>query len=228
MSTLGERVRVEREAREWSQTQLAERVSAIVRRKITQVSIHHTETRNSGATNPRYIVELAQALEVRLSWLQHGRGPKKDEPEKTPRLRLGDEERLQTPVRHYVGAGDEVYMFDQGGDDDAIEWEPAPPGFDRQNGSAVIVRGESMQPLYDPGDLLFFRHRRNPPMTPKDLPLRPVIVQIKEGPLYVKKLLPGTRRGLFHLLSVNPRAPVLHDQAVESFAYIEWVKPRMV
>lgn len=140
--------------------------------------------------------------------------------------RRQEEDPRQTPIRHYVGAGDEVHLFDEG--EDAIDWEPAPPGFEREKGAAVIVRGESMRPIFDPGDLLFFRHRRDPPKTTKELPIRPVIVQIVDGPLYVKKLLPGTKKGRFHLLSINPLTPILQDQVVESFAYIEWVKPRIV
>lgn len=129
----------------------------------------------------------------------------------------------QTPIRHYVGAGDEVHLVDG---DDTIDSTEAPPGFGWETGAACIVRGESMRPIYDPGDLLFFRHRRDPPTSSKDLPARPVIVQVAGGRLFVKKLLPGSKKGRFHLLSINPLTAPLQDQPVESFAYIEWVKPR--
>lgn len=142
-----------------------------------------------------------------------------------PKPRPTRDDQPETPIRHYVGAGDEVHLFDGDGGD-AIDHTPAPPGFHRNEGAAVIVRGESMRPIYDPGDMLFFRHRRDPPATPKELPIRAVIVQVKTGPLYVKKLLPGTKKGRFHLLSINPLTPIMQDQVVESFAYIEWVKPR--
>lgn len=126
---------------------------------------------------------------------------------------------VEVPLRHYVGAGDEVHIIDG---DEAIDYVEAPPGYAR--GSAAVVRGESMRPTYDPGDLLFFRRRESPP-TFKDLPARPVIVQVKDGRLLVKKLLPGTKRGRYHLLSVNPLTPVLQDQLVESIARIGWIKP---
>lgn len=140
-----------------------------------------------------------------------------------PRRPREDDE-PQVPVAHYVGAGDQVILLD--GDDSPVDYTPAPPGFERDKGAAVLVRGESMRPLYEPGDLLFFRHRRQPPATAKECPQRPVIVQVKDGPLYVKRLLPGTKRGRFHLISVNPLTPILQDEAVESFAMIEWVKPK--
>ena len=126
---------------------------------------------------------------------------------------------VEVPLRHYVGAGDEVHIIDG---DEAIDYVEAPPGYAK--GAAAIVRGESMRPTYDPGDLLFFRRREDPPAF-KELPPRPVIVQIKDGRLLVKKLLPGTKRGRYHLLSVNPLTPVLQDQAVESIARIGWIKP---
>jgi transcriptional regulator with XRE-family HTH domain len=71
--TLGERVKEKRVALGWSQAELARRVSKILRRKITQVAIHHIEVR--GDVSPRFVVELAQALNVSLPWLQHGREP---------------------------------------------------------------------------------------------------------------------------------------------------------
>lgn len=143
---------------------------------------------------------------------------------KVSALRTPPAEAAETPVAHYVGAGDEVHIIDG---DAPVDYTPSPPGFERDLGAACIVRGVSMRPIYDPGDMLFFRHRRDPPAEPKDLPERAVIVQVKDGPLYVKKLLPGTKKGRFHLLSVNPLTPILQDQPVESFAYIEWVKPRV-
>ena len=126
---------------------------------------------------------------------------------------------LSVPVRHFVGAGDEVHIIDG---DEPIDYTDGPPGY--AMGAAVIVRGESMRPTFDPGDMLFFRIREDPPAF-KDLPARAVIVQVKDGPLYVKKLLPGTKRGRYHLLSVNPQMPLLQDQPVESIARIEWIKP---
>ena len=125
----------------------------------------------------------------------------------------------EIPLRHYVGAGDEVHLIDT---DAEIDYTPAPPGYEK--GSAAIVRGDSMKPTFDPGDMLFFRRREAPPAF-KDLPQRPVIVQVKNGPLYVKKLLPGTKRGRYHLLSVNPLTPVLQDQPIDSIARIGWIKP---
>lgn len=128
---------------------------------------------------------------------------------------------IEIPIGHYVGAGDEVHLFD--GDDSTVDWTGAPPGFEK--GAAAIVRGDSMRPMYDDGDILFYLTQEPPPPV-KDLPQRPVIVQVKDGPIFVKRLLPGTKRGRYHLLSLNPLTPLLQDQPVLSIARIGWVKPR--
>jgi transcriptional regulator with XRE-family HTH domain len=70
--TLGDRVRDLRKARGWSQAELAKRVSALAKRRVTQTAIYHTESR--GNVSPRFVVELAQALDVPLEWLREGRG----------------------------------------------------------------------------------------------------------------------------------------------------------
>jgi transcriptional regulator with XRE-family HTH domain len=70
--SLGQRVREQRAARGWSQAELARRVSVVLRRRVTQMAIHHIESR--GDVNPRFVVELASVLGVSLDWLRHGRG----------------------------------------------------------------------------------------------------------------------------------------------------------
>lgn len=124
---------------------------------------------------------------------------------------------VEIPIHHYVGAGDQVHVIEG---DDAFDYTEAPPGF--ENGGAGIVRGESMLPIFEPGDVLFWRHLERPPTEPSK---RAMIVKVVDGPLYVKKLLPGTKKGLYYLLSVNPNTEVLRDLPVEAVARIGWVKP---
>ncbi|MGQ3297723.1 S24/S26 family peptidase [Reyranella sp.] len=120
-------------------------------------------------------------------------------------------------IESYVGAGDEVQMI---GVDGGLGTTAAPPGY--EGGGAVIVRGDSMQPVFNSGDLLFFQ-KREPPSVAN--PAKPLIVEVRGGPLYVKKVLKGSKRGHFHLLSINPNTPVLQDRPVMSIAKIGWVKP---
>src|SRR5437660_665604 len=73
MSTLGERVKTEREARGWSQAELARRVTR-AGYSITQGGIAQIERR--GDTEPKSIVQLAEALGLSVNWLQTNRGEK--------------------------------------------------------------------------------------------------------------------------------------------------------
>lgn len=209
--SLGDRIRRARRAKGLTQVQLV----ALVRKRggdLSQSQLSAIE--KDEVERPGALPEIAAVVGVPAGELLG----------KPVALRAPPAEQPETPVQHYVGAGDEVHLIDGDG---PVDYTPSPPGFERDHGGACIVRGVSMRPVYDPGDMLFFRHRRDPPASTKDLPERAVIVQVKDGPLYVKKMLPGTRRGRFHLLSINPLTPILQDQPVESFAYIEWVKPRV-
>lgn len=209
--SLGDRIRSARKAKKLTQQQLVAAVKRIGG-DLSQSLL--SEIENDEVERPGALPEIAAVLGKSAADLLG----------KPIALRPAPTEEPETPVAHYVGAGDEVHIIDG---DAPVDYTPSPPGFERDRGAACIVRGASMRPIYDPGDMLFFRHRRDPPTDPKDVPERAVIVQVKDGPLYVKKLLPGTKKGRFHLLSINPLTPILQDQPVESFAYIEWVKPKV-
>ena len=71
MTTLGERVKTERRAKGWSQAELAQRVTK-AGYQITQGGIAQIERR--GETEPKSIVQLAQALGVSVTWLQSTHG----------------------------------------------------------------------------------------------------------------------------------------------------------
>ena len=73
MTTLGERVKAERRAKGWSQAELARRVTR-AGYSITQGGIAQIERR--GDTEPKSIVQLAQALGLGVNWLQSTRGDK--------------------------------------------------------------------------------------------------------------------------------------------------------
>lgn len=78
MDSLGSRVKAEREAKEWSQQELAERVTKAGFR-IKQSAIGNIEMR--GDTSPKCIVQLAAVLGVTPVWLQTGKGNKMPPPD---------------------------------------------------------------------------------------------------------------------------------------------------
>lgn len=91
--TIGARVRRLREARRWSQAQIAERL-----RGVSQQSIDQLERNRVGT--PRYLPELADVLGVRETWLRTGKG--KPEPALRPLGRNLD----QTLLSRVIAAAD--------------------------------------------------------------------------------------------------------------------------
>lgn len=74
METLGDRVRAEREARGWSQAELAKRVVRAGFKSMSQPGIRKIESGDTKVPDCRN--ELAAALGVSLRWLQEGKGDK--------------------------------------------------------------------------------------------------------------------------------------------------------
>lgn len=72
--TLGDRVKAERQARDWSQADLAERVVKAGAHSMSQPGILKIE---SGATKrPTCVHELAKVFGVSVRWLKTGKGRK--------------------------------------------------------------------------------------------------------------------------------------------------------
>lgn len=166
-------------------------------------------------------VRKLRRVGVTADWLLFGRGAAPGE--KAPADVLLRPAEIPPPgtvaevaVLHFIGAGDLIHIIDT---DEGFDYTDAPPGFER--GAAGIVRGDSMRPAYDDGEILFWRSLEEPP---KKLPDRAVIVKVKDGPLYLKQLIPGSKRRHFHLQSINPLTRMLLDQEVEAIARIGWVK----
>lgn len=119
----------------------------------------------------------------------------------------------------YVGAGAEVLAIDDHAKGAGLEEIPAPPGM--VNGIALIVRGDSMAPKYDDGEVLFIEK------TVYDISSlvgEHCYVQLADGRCYVKKLQYGARPGLYTLISYN--APPIVDVAIERAYPIAFTKPR--
>lgn len=74
MSTLGDRVKAERETKGWTQAELARRVVRAGYKSMSQPGIFKIE--NKGNSEPKSITALAKALGVTPEWLETGRGEK--------------------------------------------------------------------------------------------------------------------------------------------------------
>jgi SOS-response transcriptional repressor LexA len=146
MSNLAERVAQAREARGWSQAELARRISARrrVRGKgdVLQQSVNQLEQGGVGA--PRYLVELAEALEVDIAWLSgHGAAPASLKPH--PGI-------VRVPLVSWVEAGGLADTVDPYLPGEAAEWLPVAHQHD--NLIALRVKGQSMDRLAPEGTVI--------------------------------------------------------------------------
>lgn len=108
-----------------------------------------------------------------------------------------------------VGAGARVPVFDayEKGAGPQVE---VPPGLPTSSIVAVEVAGESMQPAYFDGDLLFYtRHTHEG--VPDDVIGHPCVVEDGDGMGWVKQVRRGSAPGLFHLVSLNPGSETIWD-----------------
>lgn len=133
-------------------------------------------------------------------------------------------ERLDAPIPDstglvavvgYVGAGAEIHAIDDhlmGAGLEEVEVNfPVRPGT-----VAVIVRGDSMLPIFEDGDLIGYWGQRYGDDV-NDLVGQTCVVKVEDGPTYIKKIKKGSELGLFTLVSANARD--IEDVVVE------WASP---
>jgi len=170
----------------------------------------------------KYVRRLS-SIGVTTDWLMFNKGkpPKGLKEAKSGTTRLFGEDRpagASIQITHTVGAGDEIFPVHG---DSPLGHVAAPPGY--ETGGAVAIKGDSGLPAFHDKDLLFYKEWESPPTRARQLPKRAVILELKDGRSYLKKLLLGSKPGRYHLLSINPTTPVIEDVAVNRMARIGWV-----
>jgi phage repressor protein C with HTH and peptisase S24 domain len=134
-------------------------------------------------------------------------------------LHLSEDTHSVVPLVGYIGAGAEVLAIDDHAKGDGFEMIPAPPGM--LNGIALIVRGTSMTPKYDDGEVIFIEKT----IYAIDSMIGDnCYIQLPDGRAYLKKLQYGSRPGLYTLVSYN--APPIIDVPIERAYPIAYTKPR--
>ncbi|MFN3583251.1 S24 family peptidase [Phenylobacterium sp.] len=152
--------------------------------------------------------EYAAAFGVRPEWLYDAAGP----------MRPAAEAGL-VPVIGRVGANPEGSVLFATGQDPG-ELAPIPPGGTDQ-AVALRVVGHSMRGVADDGALIYFEDQRTPP-TP-DMLGHVVVVETADDEVLVKRLLRGSRQGLYDLESVA--GPMRHDARLRWAAHITAIIP---
>lgn len=123
------------------------------------------------------------------------------------------------PVVGRVGANpDGTVLFALG--DDPVELAPIPPGGSDQ-ARALRVVGHSMRGVADDGALIYFEDQRTPPSA--DMLGHVVIVETDTDEVLVKRLLRGSRPGLYDLESVA--GPMRQDARLRWAAHITAIIP---
>ena len=128
---------------------------------------------------------------------------------------------------HALGTEGAAFCLKMLGKDDTPAAEAPPDSVRRlmQLGTLyrfqAIVEGMAGKPLFCAGDVLFIGReiRELETFIGKE-----AVVQIKDGPRLVRRVLHGTRRGRYHLLGISDATPPLEDQAIAAAAHIEWVR----
>jgi phage repressor protein C with HTH and peptisase S24 domain len=123
----------------------------------------------------------------------------------------------------YVGAGAEVYSVDAYAKGDGMEEVECPSNLNPEDVIALRVKGDSMYPRFEDGDLIFYR-RDFYGIDEQCFNNRPCIVGLKDGRNFVKIIKPGTKKGHFNLLSHN--APMIENVKVSWCAKILSITPR--
>lgn len=133
---------------------------------------------------------------------------------------LDNEARPTVPlVGMVLAGGDQIEFLDDGGELDRVE---APPG--AHDGFAVGVRGNSMAPRFFEGETVFYSRRRG--LDPAGFLNRDCVVRLADGRTLLKRVEPGSRRGLYTLRSYNPAVQSIPDAKCVWIAPVVWVKPK--
>ncbi len=111
-----------------------------------------------------------------------------------------------------VGAGATILPMD------TLGYVEAPPGVAGPETVAVLIKGDSMLPVYRDGDIIYYDRHEDP----ADLVGRDVVAELEDGRCMLKQIMPGTRPGVWTLLSHNA-GPIV-DVPVRWVARVRWVQ----
>lgn len=166
---------------------------------------YHQHERGTRDYDDDRALQYARRFRTTPEYLKFGRGPSKSEP--------------MARIIGRVGANpdDSVVMTTA---HDSWDMAPIPPGGSNDS-VALEVDGGSMRGVADDGSLIYFEYQQTPP-TP-DMHGQVVVCEVEGGRVLVKRLLKGSRKGLYDLQSLF--GPLLEDQKVLWAAHISAIVP---
>lgn len=111
-----------------------------------------------------------------------------------------------------VGAGAKIPLVDAYTKGDGPQVE-CPEGISPHGIVAVEVSGDSMEPIYSDGDVLFYtRHTHE--NVPSEAVGRRSVCEDADGNVWVKQVKRGDEPDRFHLISLNPGAQTMWNVAL--------------
>ena len=175
----GDKLKAARKAAKYSQDALAKRIGA-AQQLIGQLERGEVRT-------TKLIFKLARTLNVPAHYLDND-------------LPIEGVKPMSVPIVGYVGAGSEVFPIDDHHKGGGIEEVDSPlPGMSPST-VAVRVRGNSMEPAYYSGDLIFYDRQDNGDLT--HLLGKECVVALSDGRKFVK-ILKRLGNGELYLHSNN-------------------------
>jgi phage repressor protein C with HTH and peptisase S24 domain len=187
-----------KEARELAGYRTASEAAAKLRLKEQTYLAHENGSRGFTKKAPFYSAKYS----VNLEWLVTGRG--------LPSAN-------KVAVVGYVGAGQKIIPIDdhmRGAGLDSVE---APPGAKATGLAAVKVRGDSMYPAYQDGDVILYGEHE----PPAELIGREVVVKTVSEEMFIKHLETGSKPGCYTLRSYN--ATPLRDVEILWAARVRYI-----
>jgi transcriptional regulator with XRE-family HTH domain len=128
-----------------------------------------------------------------------------------------DEER-KIPVVGYAGAGFRILPIDDHMKGAGLDYIDAPPGLASRSAVAVIVRGYSMIPVLEEGDVIYYDEKTEGNFD--SLIGRLCVVQCDDGATYVKQIKKSGDHYWLHSHNADPVFP----EGISWAARVLWVK----
>ncbi|WP_370342928.1 S24 family peptidase [Pararhodobacter marinus] len=122
-----------------------------------------------------------------------------------------------------VGAGAQVDLVDAFEKGDGLYHVACPAEISPRGVVAVEVEGDSMTPIYQPGEILFYS--RDALGIPTEAIGRICVCEDDAGKAWVKVVRVGREEGTFSLISLNPEAENIHGVRLKWAAPVKFNLP---
>jgi transcriptional regulator with XRE-family HTH domain len=198
---MGERIRRARKSLNLTQQEFAARL------EVTQPTVHRWE---KGFYDPdeSALQRLAEMTDLPPAYYRYGEQA------------LGSESR-QVELVGYVGTGAQIDPLTNAGAGQTFDNIEAPSG-ETLSTVAVIVRDDSLYPVYQGGDVIFYS--RDVADSEAAYLGRECVVKLIDGPMLLKRVMRGSDRGSYLLLSYN--ASPMDGARLEWARPVRWIKRR--